>query len=38
MQKNGKFKMLRKYIYQIDSTTMAIENELNGKSFIKHEL
>ena len=31
-------KYLRKYIYQIDSTTMATENELNGKVLLNTNL
>ena len=31
-------KYLRKYIYQIDSTTMATENELNGKVLLNMNL
>ena len=31
-------KSLRKYIYQIDSTTMATENELNGKVLLNTNL
>ena len=38
MQKMGKFKIFKKYIYQIDSTTMATENELNGKVLLNTNL
>lgn len=38
MQKWENSKYLRKYIYQIDSTTMATENELNGKVLLNTNL
>ena len=37
-KKWGNSKYLRKYIYQIDSTTMATENELNGKVLLNTNL
>ena len=38
MQKWENSKYLRKYIYQIDGTTMATENELNGKVLLNTNL